>query len=68
MSRQNLDRHLAKKDLSKSNHFIVSEFIAQNLLDIKKHRLIIELGVAISKIPSYQNCISFIYIFFLCKS
>lgn len=49
MSRQNLDRHLAKKDLSKSNHFIVSEFISQNLLDIKKHKQIIEAMLQVDK-------------------
>lgn len=49
MSRQNLNKHLAKKDLSKSNHFIVSEFIAQNMLDIKKHKSIIEAMLQVDK-------------------
>ena len=49
MSRQNLDKHLAKKDLSKSNHFIISEFISQNLLDINKHKQIIEAMLQVDK-------------------
>lgn len=49
MSRQNLDKHLAKKDLSKSNHFIISEFISQNLLDIKKHKQIIDAMLQVDK-------------------
>ena len=49
MSRQNLDKLRAKKDLSKSHHFLVSDFISKGILDVKKHRPIIDAMLQVDK-------------------
>ena len=49
MSRENLDKHRAKKDLSKSNHYLVTSLINSNILSPRKHKHLIEAMLQVDK-------------------